>query len=236
MVAEIVTTHFIAHSDDLGEAYGVWRDRVVRSGAEVLALSPAPHPVDDEFILWDLRTEAAYGNLRDPESMALYELNALVDFAGLDRDERIETFFMDDPFVTPRFPSTLGGLTDLALRDSVGPDPLRLVTVAYLGTEAAIPHVHSLFDALLARSHVVAYQPELALLEGTEHASLVGPLWVRDATLNLIGTGDRVFSPGKEAWAGWFLTADPLEDVEARLPEIIEPGTVVIGRAVAEAF
>ena len=59
---------------------------------------------------------------------------------------------------------------------------------------------------------------------------------MRDATLNLIGTGDRVFSPGKEAWVGWFLTADTIETVEANLTEIIEPGMVVIGRAVAEEF
>lgn len=236
MVAEIVTTHFIAHRGDLGGAYSVWRERVEASGVEVLALSPAPRPVDDEFILWDLRTEAAYGNLRDPGAMQLFELNALVDFAGLDRDSLIEAFFMDDPFVTARYPSTLGGLTGLELRDPIVASPLRLVTVAYLGAEAAAPHVHVLFDALITRSHVVAYQPELALLEGTEHASLVGPLWVRDATLNLIGTGDRVFSPGKEAWVGWFLTADTIETVETNLTEIIEPGMVVIGRAVAEEF
>lgn len=236
MAAEIVTTHFIAHSEDAADAYAIWRGRVETSGAEVLALSPAPHPIDDEFILWDLRTEAAYGNLRDPGSMRLYELNALVDFNGIDRDNRIEQFFLDDPFVTARYPSTLGGLTGLVTRDGIGERPLSLVTVVYLGAESAVPHVRSLFDALITHSHVVAYHPELGLLEGTEHASLVGPLWVRDATLNIIGTGDRFFSPGKEAWSGWFLTADAIETVEANLTELIEPDAVVIGRAVAEPF
>ncbi|QPK83235.1 hypothetical protein G7Y29_10520 [Corynebacterium qintianiae] len=236
MSAEIVTTHFIAHDEDLGIAYDIWRERVSASGTEILALSPRPHPVEDEFILWDLRTEAAYGNLRDPGSMKLYELNALVDFNGIDRDNRIEIFFMDDPFAAARFPSALGGLTGLDTRDGVGAAELSLVTVAYLGTEAAVPHVHSLFDALLTRSHVIAYQPGLTRLEGTEHSALVGPLWLRDATLNIIGKGDQFFSPGKEAWSGWFLTGDSLDMVEANLPEMIEPGTVIIGRAVAEPF
>ena len=85
MAAEIVTTHFIAHDEDLGAAYEAWRASTEASGAEILAFSPRPHPIDDDFILWDLRTEAAYGNLRDPASMGLYELNALVDFHGIDR-------------------------------------------------------------------------------------------------------------------------------------------------------
>lgn len=236
MAEELVTTHFVAHREEIDVAYSVWRQRIDASGADVLALSPRPHPIEDEFILWDLRTQAAYDNLRDPAAMQLYELNALVDFNGFDRDDRIESFFMDDPFVTARFPSSLGGLTGLVTRDRIGTSDLSLVTVVYLGTETAESYVHSLFDALLARSHVAAYQPGLVLLEGTEHASLVGPLWLRDATLNIIGTGDRFFSPGKEAWAGWFLTSDPVATVEANLPEIIEPGTVVIGRAVAEPF
>lgn len=236
MAAEIVTTHFIAHDEDLGAAYEAWRASTEASGAEILAFSRRPHPIDDDFILWDLRTEAAYGNLRDPASMGLYELNALVDFHGIDRGDRIEAFFIDDNLATTRFPSALGGLTSLSTRDGVGTAELSLITVVYRGTEAAVPHVHSLFDALITRSHVIAYQPELALLEGTEHSSLVGPLWLRDATLNIIGKGDRFYSPGKEAWSGWFLTGDSPETVEANLTEIIEPGMVVIGRVVAEPF
>ena len=237
MAAEILTTHFIAHETDLSTAYTLWRERITASGAEIIAYSPEPHPIEDDFRLWDLRTQAAYENLRDPETMNLYELNALIDFNGIDRDIAIEFFFMEghsDP--ASGFPSALGGLWDLQLRDALIDGDLSLVTVVYLGAEAVRPYMQSLFDDLLTRCHVIAYQSEMTPLEGTEHSALVGPLWMRDATLNIIGTGDSLFSPAKEAKSGWFLTADPVEKVEELLPEIIEPGIVVIGRIVVEPF
>ena len=93
-----------------------------------------------------------------------------------------------------------------------------------------------LFDDTLAALNAVAYQPFVAPLEGTEHADLVGPLWLRDATLNIIGKGDGIFSPGKDAWAGWVLTSDSNNTAELQLRERIEPDAVVISRAVSEPF
>ena len=65
---------------------------------------------------------------------------------------------------------------------------------------------------------------------------MVGPLWLRDATLNIIGKGDGHFSPGKDAWAGWLLTSDGPEDVDRQLHERIDTDAVVITRAVQEPF
>lgn len=235
MPFEIVTTHFVAHEHDLDSAYDLYRQRIAGSGAEIAAVSPHPHPIDDEFMLWDLRCQAAYDNLAAPESLRLYELNALVDFATTNRDEALDSFFFEGPAEPTRFPASLGGLTGLTVRDEPR-GPLSLTTIVYLGAPQHVLLAQQLFDATVAALNTVAYQPYVVPLEGTEHAALVGPLWLRDATLNLIGKGDGVFSPGKDAWAGWLLTSDAPEDVEKQLRERIEPGTVVLARAVAEPF
>lgn len=235
MAFEIVTTHFVAHEHDLEDAYGLYRQRIATSGADIANISPHPHPIKDDFTLWDLRCQAAYDNLPAPDSMQLYELNALVDFSTTNRDNAIERFFFEDHTEPTRFPASLGGLDQLALRDEpIG--ELSLTTIVYLGMPEHMLVAQQLFDATVADLNVVAYQPYVAPLEGTEHAALVGPLWVRDATLNIIGKGDGHFSPGKEAWAGWVLTSSAPEDVDRQLHEQIDPGVVVITRAVRELF
>lgn len=235
MSFEIVTTHFVAHEHDLDEAYALYRRRIEASGADISAVSPRPHPIENEFFLWDLRCQAAYDNLPAPEAMQLYELNALVDFATTNRDNAIEQFFFEDHTEPTRFPATLGGLTNLTLRDEPAGE-LSLTTIVYLGAPAHMLLAQQLFNDTVASLNAVAYQPYIAPLEGTEHAAVVGPLWLRDATLNIIGKGDGIFSPGKEAWAGWLLTSDGPEDVDRKLREHIEPDAVVITRAVSEPF
>ena len=84
--------------------------------------------------------------------------------------------------------------------------------------------------------HAVAYQPNLAESDSTEQTKLVGPLWLRDATLNIIGKGDGLFSPGKTTWTGWLLTGDTPEEVENTLTERIDADAVVLSRTVAEPF
>ncbi|WP_291314443.1 hypothetical protein [Corynebacterium sp. UBA2622] len=237
MSAEIVTTLFLAHPADAEEAYSVYARRVRESPATVLAVSPGPHPIDAPYALWDLRTEAAYGNLAAPEEMQLYEANALVDFTGVDRDTEIDTFFIDDPFTPARFPSQIGGISGLLSRDDVQPGAeLSLVSVVYLGSEGAQEQAQALFTQLLERCTVVAYEEDTALVDVSENADLVGPLWIRDATLNLIGRGDGGFSPAKDAWSGWFLTPNTLDEVEGRMVEQFDPAAVIIARAIAEPF
>lgn len=237
MSAEIVTTLFLAHPDNAGEAYELYARRVRESPATIHAHSPGPHPIDESYSLWDLRTEAAYGNLAAPEEMHLYEANALVDFAGTERDEIIDYFFLDDPFAAARFPSQIGGLSGIVARDPVDPGrELRLVTVVYLGAEGMVDTAQELFGQLIERCHAAAFEEELQLVDALDNPDLVGPLWTRDATLNIIGRGDGVFSPAKDAWAGWLLTADTLEQVEGRLTERFGPEGTVIARAIAEPF
>lgn len=237
MSAEIVTTLYLAHPDDAREAYEIYARRVHNSPATIHALSPGPHPIDEPYSLWDLRTEAAYGNLAAPEEMQLYEANALVDFAGTDRDEIIDHFFLDDPFAASRFPSQIGGLRGIVARDPVEPGRnLRLITVVYLCAEGMEERAQALFTQLIERCTAVAYEEELALVDALDTPDLVGPLWTRDATLNIIGRGDGVFSPAKDAWSGWLLTTDTLEQVEDRLTERFGPEATIIARAVAEPF
>ena len=235
MAYEIVSTHFVAREQDLDNAYELYQARVAMSRAEVLAISPRPHPIDSDFFLWDLRCEAAYSNLPAPEDMQLYELNALVDFVTTDRDEAIEDFFFESMTEPTRYPAFLGGLTDFTVRDAIEGE-LSLITVVYLGSEEHAATAQLLYDDLLNTAHAIAYQPTLVEMEGTEQAKLVGPLWVRDATLNIIGKGDGSFSPGKAGWTGWFLTGETLEEIEAKLTERIDAKAVVLARAVAEPF
>lgn len=235
MAYEIVSTHFVAHEEDLNDAYELYRARVNASRAEVVAISPRPHPIENDFFLWDLRCEAAYANMPAPEGMQLYELNALVDFVIADRDEAVEDFFFEGPVDPTRYPSTLGGIGELQVRDGIEGE-LSLITVVYLGTEANEAVAQELFDDLLANVNAVAFHPALSEMEGTEQTKLVGPLWVRDATLNIIGKGDGIFSPGKTAWAGWFLTSEARESVEAKLTERIDEHAVVLARLEAERF
>lgn len=235
MAYEIVSTHFVAHEEDLNDAYELYRARVNASRAEVVAISPRPHPIENDFFLWDLRCEAAYANMPAPEGMQLYELNALVDFVIADRDEAVEDFFFEGPVDPTRYPSTLGGIDELQVRDGIEGE-LSLITVVYLGTEANEAVAQQLFDDLLANVNAVALHPALSEMESTEQTKLVGPLWVRDATLNIIGRGDGIFSPGKTAWAGWFLTSETRESVEAKLTERIDEYAVVLARLEAEPF
>lgn len=235
MAYEIVSTHFVAHEEDLNDAYELYRARVNASRAEVVAISPRPHPIENDFFLWDLRCEAAYANMPAPEGMQLYELNALVDFAASDRDKAVEDFFFEDPVDPTRYASMLGGIAELQVRDGIEGE-LSLITVVYLGTEANEAVAQQLFDDLLANVNAVAFHPALSEMESTEQTKLVGPLWVRDATLNIIGKGDGIFSPGKAAWAGWFLTSETRESVEAKLTERIDEYAVVLARLEAEPF
>lgn len=235
MAYEIVSTHFVAHEEDLNDAYELYRARVNASRAEVVAISPRPHPIENDFILWDLRCEAAYANMPAPEAMQLYELNALVDFVIADRDEAVEDFFFEGPVDPTRYPSTLGGIAELQVRDGIEGE-LSLITVVYLGTDIYGAVAQRLFDDLLANVNAVAFHPALSEMESTEQTKLVGPLWVRDATLNIIGKGDGIFSPGKTAWAGWFLTSEARESVEAKLTERIDEHAVVLARLEAEPF
>lgn len=235
MSFEIVTTHFVAHEPDLDGAYELYLNRIRASGVEIAAVSPHPHPIEDEYVLWDLRCQAAYDNLAAPEDLQLYELNALVDFTTTNRDEALDYFFFEDMGGPTRFAAALGGLSDLTLRDEPT-GPLSLTTIVYLGAPQHMAVAQQLFDDTLAALNAVAYQPFVAPLEGTEHADLVGPLWLRDATLNIIGKGDGIFSPGKDAWAGWVLTSDSNNTAELQLRERIEPDAVVISRAVSEPF
>lgn len=235
MAYEIVSTHFVAHEEDLNDAYELYRARVNASRAEVVAISPRPHPIENDFFLWDLRCEAAYANMPAPEAMQLYELNALVDFVIADRDEAVEDFFFEGPVDPTRYPSTLGGVAELQVRDGIEGE-LSLITVVYLGTEANEAVAQQLFDDLLVNVNAVAFHPAISEMESTEQTKLVGPLWVRDATLNIIGRGDGIFSPGKTAWAGWFLTSETRESVEAKLTERIDEYAVVLARLEAEPF
>lgn len=235
MAYEIVSTHFVAHEEDLNDAYELYRARVNASRAEVVAISPRPHPIENDFILWDLRCEAAYANMPAPEAMQLYELNALVDFVIADRDEAVQDFFFEGPVDPTRYPSMLDGIAELQVRDRIEGE-LSLITVVYLGTDANGAVAQQLFDDLLANINAVAFHPALSEMEITEQTKLVGPLWVRDATLNIIGKGDGIFSPGKAAWAGWFLTSETRESVEAKLTERIDEYAVVLARLEAEPF
>lgn len=125
MSFEIVTTHFVAHEPDLDGAYELYLNRIRASGVEIAAVSPRPHPIEDEYVLWDLRCQAAYDNLAAPEDLQLYELNALVDFSTTNRDEALDYFFFEDMGGPTRFAAALGGLSDLTLRDEpTGPSPL----------------------------------------------------------------------------------------------------------------
>lgn len=235
MAYEIVSNHFVAHEEDLDDAYELYCARVSASRAEVVAISPKPHPIESDFFLWDLRCEAAYANMPAPEAMQLYELNALVDFVTADRDEAMEDFFFEGPADPTRYPSTLGGISELQVRDGIEGE-LSLITVVYLGTETNEAVAQQLFSTLLNHVNAVAFHPTLSEMESTEQAKLIGPLWVRDATLNIIGKGDGWFSPGKTAWAGWFLTSETLDSVETKLEERIDEQAVVLARAVAEPF
>ena len=182
MAYEIVSTHFVAHEEDLNDAYELYRARVNASRAEVVVISPRPHPIENDFFLWDLRCEAAYANMPAPEGMQLYELNALVDFVIADRDEAAEDFFFEGPVDPTRYPSTLGGIAELQVRDGIEGE-LSLITVVYLGTEANEAVAQELFDDLLANVNAVAFHPALSEMESTEQTKLAGPLWVRDACL-----------------------------------------------------
>ena len=112
MSFEIVTTHFVAHEPDLDGAYELYLNRIQASGVEIAAVSPHPHPIEDEYVLWDLRCQAAYDNLAAPEDLQLYELNALVDFTTTNRDEALDYFFFEDMGGPTRFAAALGGLSD----------------------------------------------------------------------------------------------------------------------------
>lgn len=235
MPYEIVSTQFVAHADDLAEAQALHRKRAGAAAAEVLALSEKPKPLCDPFQLWNLRCEAAYAGLPEPEAMQLYELKALVDFGGRDRDDAVDDFFFEGLNDPTRFPAFIDGIDGLIPRDPIT-GPLTFITAVYLGQGEYAAVAHELYESLLRSSHVVAYSPALEPLDTVQNADLVGELWVRDATLNVTDRGDGYFSPGKTPWAGYFLTCgDPRCD-DPRAVERIDGGVVVLSRLSSEPF
>ncbi len=240
MAAELITTTFVAHPEQVDDAYALYRERISQAGVDIVACSPRPVPVPQDsahaYTLWDLRTEAAYAQLERPESMALYELNALVrhevDLDNDDEDQRLhEWFFLESDNQPAAFPGTLkSGAVELE-RTPAG--PVHSYLVYYLAAESNVRVAERLYSELCQRVRpLLAPEP----LDETSDDDKLGPLWVRDGVYNAAGQGDGWYSMGKQGWEGWFITDLGPEEVAQALSESLDPGSMVLARLVHEEF
>lgn len=236
MSVEAITTHFIAHPQDVERAYELYRERIERAGVDIIAVSPRPIDLTADpaltYQLWDLRTEAAYAKLPEPEMMRLYELNALVEHDYSDDEEDWhENFFFEGAGEDTVFPGALRiGVVRLARRPR---GEVHSYLVHYLGKEGNEAVAQRLFEQLADAAGTLTVPEELTVLDEDDK---LGPLWVRDGALNAAGRGDGWFSLGKQGWEGWFLTDLEPEKVQALVEENLDPDAMVVARLVAEPF
>ena len=222
----LVTTTFICRAEDLDTAFRRYCERVEGLGADVVTHSLKPRPcaeADRAFELWNLRTEAAYEGGSDPESMDLYQLRTIVrvDPAIDDGEEASEQlanhFFLSDLEDNDPYPSPLDGFEPLTLRHAPA-DGMRVANVYFLSRSDNEPRVVALYQGAIERLEPAAHT-RLEPFDVVSNPGAIGPLWVRDAALNVSGGGDGWYSPGKDAWVGHIFTSAPDEEINAVLQE-----------------
>ncbi|MCQ4624333.1 hypothetical protein KBX18_01940 [Corynebacterium sp. CCUG 69979] len=222
----LVTTTFICRAEDLDTAFRRYCERVEGLGESVVTHSLAPRPcadADRAFELWNLRTEAAYEGQSDPEGMDLYQLRTIVRVdPTIDDDEEASEqlanhFFLSDLEDNDPYPSTLDGFEPLTLRHAPA-DGMRVANVYFLSRSDNERRVAALYQGAIERLDPAAHT-QLEPFDVLSNPGAIGPLWVRDAALNVSGGGDGWYSPGKDAWVGHIFTSASDEEINAVLQE-----------------
>lgn len=230
----LVTTTFICRPEDVDSAFQRYRERVEGLGESVVTHSLAPRrcaDADRAFELWNLRTEAAYEGERDPESMDLYQLRTIVRVdPAIDDDEELSEqlanhFFLSDLEDNDPYPSTLDGFEPLKLRHAPA-DGMRVANVYFLSRSDNEPRVAALYQGAIERLDPAAHT-RLEPFDVLSNPGVIGPLWIRDAALNVSGDGDGWFSPGKDAWVGHIFTSAPDDAINAALQESLGTNAIL---------
>ena len=118
----LITTLFVAPPARLTEAYALYRTRANAADAAILAQSTHPRPAtDDPYTLWELRSEAAFYRLTQPQKMELFELRSLVRYNSDDDkifDRVHEKFFFEDHDEPTVFPGQVSQSPSVKLPES----------------------------------------------------------------------------------------------------------------------
>ncbi|WP_293770783.1 hypothetical protein [uncultured Corynebacterium sp.] len=233
MTTQLMTTYFVAHPDDVGKAYQLYRSRVESLDLEVVAMSPAPVPMpqDSEYEsrLWDLRLEAAYSALDNPEEMALYHVNSLVRIDAdadttaqtLEQDAVVEKFFFEDDDAPTVFPGFLSPVPVTLHREPTG--ELKVYRVFYLGQQIHADAASALFSKVCADVAPVVCSAGLEAFDHISHSVKIGPLQLRDAQLSMAQRGDGFSAASKVSWEGWFITEAEFADVAGKVHDSEDP-------------
>ncbi|MGO1446205.1 MAG: hypothetical protein ACTJGI_07725, partial [Corynebacterium casei] len=244
MTVEIITTEFIAKPEDLDRAYALYKERIARADARILAYSSKPIPSSEEFGLWFLRTQAVYDRLDSPIDWQLYELNAIVEWDGSDDEEEIdalrENFFFEDLREPTAFPASLGGVFDMKLlrepKIAAGQGDLTYVTVAFFTYPDNLLKVPELFSEFVAAVDPIVHGGAPTEAEEVHMPQYAGPLWMKAAQTELDETGDGIHHGAKRMWLGCVVIDYDAEKLAEHLPESLDPDNFVLASLYPEPF
>lgn len=215
-MAHVFTTFFAALSEEADAAYRLYRERTAAAPVDIIAVSPAPHPADDPFHLWQLRCEAAYERIPRHGDLRLYVIRSLVDGApDVVKDEAATTaFYLDEENEPGHYPSVLEIGPELTV-SSEPAAPLVIAEPVYLADPDTMEDAKRLYAEF--RRGAVAADPELTPVDVVHQPEKVGPLWVRSAADQGGGHCEECTSLHMDAWQGFVITVapeDPTEDTE----------------------
>ncbi|MCQ9340217.1 hypothetical protein NQ028_03525 [Corynebacterium phoceense] len=235
MDTALITTLFVAPPARLPEAYELYRIRTGAADAAILAQSTHPRPVtDDPYTLWELRSEAAFYHLSQPQDMELFKLSSLVRY-DIDDDEAFdrvhEKFFFEDHDEPTVFPGQVAQSPSLTLPESAPaqmPHELKYLRISFLSHARNAESVSQAFQKFIEKVSAFAYLQDADGSISSEDPKIAGPLWVRNSTHTAAGVGDGAFPLAKHLWVGYALCEASADEAAALLPDRTDPdGTIL---------
>ncbi|MBF9010507.1 hypothetical protein [Corynebacterium phoceense] len=237
MDAVLITTLFVAPPARLTEAYELYRTRANAADAAVLAQSTHPRPVtDDPYTLWELRSEAAFYRLTQPQKMELFELRSLVRYNSDDDkifDRVHEKFFFEDHDEPTVFPGQVSQSPSVKLPESAPermPGQLNYLRISFLSQETNATTVSQTFQKFIEKVAAFAYLEDTEGCISSENPKIAGPLWVRNSTHTAAGVGDGAFPLAKHLWVGYALCEASADEAAALLPDRTDPDCTILGQ------
>lgn len=237
MDTALITTLFVAPPARLPEAYELYRTRANAADAAILARSTYPRPVtDDPYTLWELRSEAAFYRLTQPQEMELFELRSLVRYTSDDDkffDRVHEKFFFEDHDKHTVFPGQVSQSPSVKLPEFAPermPGQLNYLRISFLSHKTNAAAVAQSFHQFVEKASAFAYLEDTEGSISSDNPDIAGPLWVRNSTNTAAGFGDGAFPLAKHLWVGYALCEASADEAAALLPDRTDPDCTILSQ------
>ncbi|WP_347305071.1 hypothetical protein [Corynebacterium sp. SA-MJD20WY100] len=233
----LITTLFVAPPARIPEAYELYRTRTGAADAAILAQSTHPRPVtDDPYTLWELRSEAAFYRLTQPQDMELFKLSSLVRYNSDDNklfDRVHEKFFFENHDEPTVFPGQVSQTPGLKLPDTAPermPGQLNYLRISFLSQETNAAAVAQSFHQFVEKASAFAYLQDAEGGISSDNPDIAGPLWVCNSTNTAAGVGDGAFPLAQHLWVGYALCEAAADEAAALLPDRTDPDCTILGQ------